>query len=202
MSYLSRVRVDKGEAARLRLGDTYAWHQQLWRVFPREDGAPRDFLFRLDDRRGTFRVLVLSPEPPTVPDWGSWEVKAVADSFLSHDRYAFQIRANPTIKRVVRDAAGGRKKNGRRTGIYDPQELNAWIRQKALQSGIEIIDCSAGPAIHGYFVKKGQRGKHIAVDFQGLLRVADRAAFEEAFRTGIGPAKAFGFGLLMLQPAA
>ncbi len=200
MSYLSQVRVGKGEAARLRLGDPYAWHQRLWRAFPGKDGKPRNFLFRVDDKHEFFRVLLLSPEPPVVPNWGSWEVKKVADGFLSHDRYLFQVRANPTIKRVVRDTAGERKKNGRRTGIYDFDGLHSWIGRKAQHAGIEILDCSPGPPIHSYFVKDSRRGKHIAVDFQGLLRVKDRAAFEKAFRAGIGPAKAFGFGLLMLQP--
>jgi CRISPR system Cascade subunit CasE len=202
MSYLSQVIVHKGEAARLQLQDTYAWHRQLWRAFPGRDGEPRDFLFRVDDRHETSRVLLLSVEPPVVPDWGSWEVKRVTDSFLSQDRYRFQVRANPTVKRVVRDTAGDRKKNGRRTGIYDPEGLRAWIDRKALEAGIEILDCSAGPAISSFFVKEGRRGKHIAVDFQGALRVKDRAAFEKTFYTGIGPAKAFGFGLLMLQPVA
>lgn len=202
MSYLSQVRIGKGEAARLRLRDAYAWHQKLWRAFPGKDGELRGFLFRIDDRHEVFRVLLLSPEPPVVPDWGRWEVKKVADRFLSHDHYLFQVRANPTIKRVVRDTAGERKKNGCRTGIYDSGELNAWIGRKALQSGIEILDYSAGPPIHSYFVKEARRGKHIAVDFQGTLRVKDRAAFEKAFYTGIGPAKAFGFGLLMLRPVA
>jgi CRISPR system Cascade subunit CasE len=202
MSYLSQIRVGKGEAARLRLQDAYSWHQELWRAFPGKDGELRSFLFRVEDRHEVFQVLLLSPEAPVVPDWGSWEVKKVANSFLSHDHYLFQVRANPTIKRVVRDTAGERKKNGRRTGIYDPEGLQAWIRRKALQAGIEILDCSAGPPIHGYFVKEGRRGKHIAVDFQGTLRVRDRAVFENTFRTGIGPAKAFGFGLLMLQPLA
>jgi len=202
MSYVSQVRVDKREAARLLLRDSYAWHQQLWRAFPGKDGELRSFLFRLDDRHEVFRVLLLSLEPPVVPDWGSWEVRKVAGGFLSHDHYLFQVRANPTIKRVVRDTAGEQKKNGRRTGIYDPEGLHAWIRRKALQAGIEILDCSAGPPLHSYFVKEGHRGKHIAVDFQGALRVKDRAAFEKTFRTGIGPAKAFGFGLLMLQPVA
>lgn len=202
MSYLSKVRVENGQAARLQLRDPYAWHQRLWRAFPGKDREVRSFLFRVDDRREAFRVLLLSPEPPLVPDWGSWQVKKVADGFLSHDHYLFQVRTNPTIKRVVRNTAGERKKNGRRTGIYDPGGLHAWIRRKALQAGIEIIDCFAGPPIHTYFVKEGRRGKHIAVDFHGALRVSEREAFRRAFETGIGPAKAFGFGLLMLQPVA
>jgi CRISPR system Cascade subunit CasE len=37
--------------------------------------------------------------------------------------------------------------------------------------------------------------------FDGALSVTDAAAFRAALETGIGPAKAFGFGLLSLSRA-
>jgi len=51
-----------------------------------------------------------------------------------------------------------------------------------------------------YFCKPGARGVHSAVDFQGVLQVTDGPKFRETFARGIGPAKAFGFGLLVLAP--
>ena len=202
MSYLSQIQVGKAEAARLRLRDTYAWHQQLWLVFPGRDEQRRSFLFRVDDKHEVFRVLLLSLGAPAPQAWGVWEVRRIADAFLAHDRYRFQVRANPTVKRVVWDESAGFRKNGRRTGIYDANALRAWIERKGQQSGFEVLECSAGPAMQSYFVKDARRGKHISVDFQGVLRVNDFATFEKAFHAGIGPAKAFGFGLLMLQPVA
>ena len=50
------------------------------------------------------------------------------------------------------------------------------------------------------FVKDGRRVKHVAVEFAGVLRVVDRERFAAAFYSGIGSAKGFGYGLLMLQP--
>ena len=50
------------------------------------------------------------------------------------------------------------------------------------------------------FVREGHRGKHISVDFRGVLHVMAPDIFNAAFQNGIGPAKAFGFGLLMLDP--
>jgi len=202
MSYLSQIQVEKAEAARLRLRDSYAWHQQLWLAFPGRNGESRTFLFRVDDRHDFFRVLLLSPAAPLTPGWGAWAVKSIAHSFLGHDRYLFQVRANPTVKRVVRDNNGGVKKNGRRSGIYDTDGLRTWMQRKAEQSGFELEHYEAGPPIQSYFVKDGRRGKHIAVDFRGRLRVTEPVAFDRAFHAGIGPAKAFGFGLLMLQPVA
>lgn len=202
MSYLSQIYIGKAEAARLRLADSYAWHQQLWRAFPGNDSEPRSFLFRVDDKHSAFRVLMLSGLEPSEQSWGAWEVRVVSDSFLAHSRYIFQVRANPTVKRAVFDNRGAFKKNGRRTGIFNAEELRSWIDRKARQSGFDLIECTAGPAINSFFVKDGRRGKHVAVDFQGVLTVNDYSAFQKAFRNGIGPAKAFGFGLLMLRPVA
>jgi CRISPR system Cascade subunit CasE len=202
MTWLSQIHVGKDEAARLRLNDTYAWHQRLWQVFSDTGEQERSFLFRIDDRHHRFRVLLLSPGAPSEQGWGTWQSKEVAPSFLQHDCYYFQLRANPTVKRVTRGDNGERKKNGRRTAIYDAGGLRDWIERKAIQSGFELLSFTSDPPIPYFFVKKGHRGKHIAVDFKGSLRVTNQERFERAFSKGIGPAKSFGFGLLMLQPAA
>ena len=202
MTYLSQILVGKGEAARDRLWDSYSWHRKLWDAFPGRPDASRSFLFRVDDKRDDFRILLLSLEHPVAPDWGRWHTKEVAASFLAHDCYRFQLRANPTVKRVVRLPGGDRKKNGRRTGIYDEASLLAWLERKAGESGFRIAEAVAGPPQETHFVKEGKKGKHNAVDFQGVLRILHREAFARAFHQGIGPAKAFGFGLLMLEPVA
>jgi len=53
-----------------------------------------------------------------------------------------------------------------------------------------------------YFEKNGQTGLHSAVEFQGVLAVTDPARFHETFTRGVGPAKAFGFGLLVIAPTS
>jgi len=203
MTYLSQIWVHHGEAAKRRFSDAYVWHQVLWSAFPGKDGQRRQFLFRVDDKHQRFRVMLLSPDRPIVPEWGTWETKEVAASFLSYRHYRFQLRANPTVKRVVRDKDGNKKKNGRRIGIYDEAGLGSWLDGKAEQSGFLVKECEIAPPMESCFVNKnGHRGKHNSVDFQGILEVIDREVFVGAFHHGIGPAKAFGFGLLMLQPVS
>lgn len=200
MTYLSQVQVGREEAAQRGLRDAYAWHQAIWEAFPGDPSGQRDFLFRLDDQREYFRILLLSERRPNLPEWGEWRTAEVKPSFLEHERYRFQLRANPTIRKVVRDEEGRRKKNGPRVGIYDEEGLRAWLDRRAEQAGFAVVESVVGTPRESFFVKKGSRGKHNDVDYQGLLQVIDRGAFERAFRGGIGPAKAFGFGLLMLQP--
>ena len=56
------------------------------------------------------------------------------------------------------------------------------------------------PKPRRYFQKGTTHGVHYAVEFQGVLTVTDSALFRTTFTTGIGSAKAFGFGLLALAP--
>jgi len=193
MMSLSQAIVAKREAARLRLRDAYAWHQAIWQAFPGRDGEPRDFLFRLDDRGTAFRVYVLSPRAPTLPGWGEWQSKPIAPLFLDHEAYRFQLKANPTMRRCS---------DRRRIGIYAEDRLRDWMLRKAQQAGVQIDEDSliVGPPTDEVFRRNGKQGKHVAADFQGLLRVIERPLFKETFTRGVGPAKAFGFGLLVIQP--
>ena len=51
-----------------------------------------------------------------------------------------------------------------------------------------------------YCHKLGTTGLHSAFEFQGVLVVTDAAAFRTILQCGIGSAKAFGFGLLVIAP--
>lgn len=193
MSYLTRLRIGLSQAAECELRDGYAWHAALWHAFPGRDGQSQPFLFRIDRRGDLVECLMLSDPEPKPQHWGAWEVKTVVPDFLEHSRYRFQIRANPTMRR---------SSDGRRLGIYGEDRLRAWLHRKADAAGFAVGNGSlvVGAPIDETFVKNGRRGKHVSVDFQGLLEVKDREAFRTAFANGIGSAKAFGYGLLMLQP--
>jgi len=194
---LSQVNISRRDAVQAGLRDGYAWHEGIWQAFPGHDGLHRQFLFRVDSRGAGFQVYVLSPVEPTVPRWGRWRSKAVKPSFLKHKSYRFQMKANPTLRQ-----SSSRK----RVGLCDEGKLRGWMVRKAKQHGFALEEefLIVGAPTQEVFAKKqgGRRGKHIAVDFQGVLAVEDRAAFGNAFAHGIGSAKAFGFGLLMLQPLA
>jgi CRISPR system Cascade subunit CasE len=190
MTWLSLVTVEKEDWAGL---DSYKRHQAIWQVFPRQDGRRRSFLYRVDDREREFRVYLLSPVRPTLPTWGKWQTKEITETFLDHDRYRFQLKVNPTMRR---------KEDGRRLGLFKEDLLRTWMSRKAETHGFEVLEgsLSVGAPIEERFYRDGTLGKHMGVDFQGVLKVTDREKFKRAFVEGIGSAKAFGFGLLMLQP--
>jgi CRISPR system Cascade subunit CasE len=207
MTHLTQVTLDFATAARLRLRDCYDWHQAVWKAFPGRDGERRDFLTRLDQRRDGFRLLIVSPSEPTRPEWcppECWRSKPIPETYFSRRRYAFQLCANPT-KKVSKLATDGQPtKNGKRVPLTAREEFVSWICRKGEQSGFTVNEETLRTFSRGreYFEKQGVRGLHSAVEFQGLLNVTDPAKFHESFTRGIGPAKAFGFGLLVIAPTS
>jgi CRISPR system Cascade subunit CasE len=193
MRCLSQAMIPVPVALRAGLTDGYAWHQAIWHAFPGKPDARRDFLFRADRRADACRVLLLSAEAPASGDVFAWRTRDVGDAFLGHAVYRFQLKANPTMRRSA---------DKRRLAIFDEGRLREWLERKAQMSGFAVAPetLSVGAPLAEVFVKNGRQGKHVSVDFEGVLRVIDRDAFTETFNNGIGSAKGFGYGLLMLQP--
>ena len=206
MSWLARIQIDYATATRHKLRDIYAWHQAMWRAFPRRDGEEREFLFRVDARDVGPEALILSRVEPARPDWcpdEEWSVRQIKPEVLGHRYYRFDLRANATRKVTKLTGSGEPSKNGRRAVISGEQELRAWLDRKATQGGFRVVDDSPlviDPRTDYHFRKGNTSGLHVGVRFRGALEVTDPARFKETFYQGIGSAKAFGFGLLLLQP--
>ena len=82
------------------------------------------------------------------------------------------------------------------------EDLVDWLKRKGEAGGF-LVDVDSLRILSGqreYFSKQGAKGLHASVDFEGVLKVTDSARFHEAFSRGVGPAKAFGFGLLIIAP--
>jgi CRISPR system Cascade subunit CasE len=209
VTYLTQVTVDFSTAARMRLRDSYDWHRAVWKAFPGRDNQPRDFLTRLDRRRNGFRLLLVSPVEPVRPDWcppdvASWQTKPIPDAYFTRNQYVFQLCANATKKVSKERPDGSLTKNGRRVPLGKREELVEWINRKGDSGGFTVDEVTLRTFFRGreYFARNGQPGLHSAVEFQGLLTVTDPAKFYETFTRGVGPAKAFGFGLLVIAPVA
>ena len=190
--FLSQIRLDKITAARHHLSDAYAWHSAVWQCFPDRPDKERNFLFRCDEQPTGFCLLILSPSRPSPPVWGRMETREVSQTFLEHPVYQFQLKANPTMRR---------KSDGRRLGIYQTDQLKAWMDKKAHNNGFAIISSLdiAGP-VDAVFFRNGKLGKHTWADFKGVLEVRNPNLFKTSFTVGIGSAKSFGYGMLMLKP--
>lgn len=210
--HLTKIEIDYETAHKAALRDAYAWHQWAWQAFPGRPGSDRDFLTRLDDTGDGFRFLIQSATLPQRPDtcpFDSWQTKEIPENFFQHSAYRFSLLANPTKKLPAPRDAAGKRRNAKRVPISKREDLIAWIARKGIQHGFHIDPNSLRtiPRPRQVFVKKSttdiQRhaGLHTATEFSGVLTVTDPAAFLAAIHTGIGSAKAFGFGMLCLSPS-
>lgn len=225
MNWLARMEIDAGIARREKAFDSYGWHQKLWECFPDRPEAKRDFMTRVDPLEGAFRLWVLSRHRPVCPEWcpeNDFELREVAPSFLSHRVYVFDLKANPTKALIQHDSHGqpllsatGKRKRGKRVPLVDPDELRTWLERKGevrcrdsltneeVPGGFRLVadkPLEISPMVESHFRKKGQSAYHGGVRFRGTLEVTDRSYFIKSYQEGVGSAKGFGFGLLLLAP--
>lgn len=190
--FLCQTEVPWAWALKRWLDDPYRLHQWVWKVLPGDPEAKRDFLFRVDESHGILRILLLSERVPAECADVIWKTTEVSPTFLGHGAYRFQLRANPTFRRAS---------DHRRLAIFDVLKLRDWFAGKFEAAGCEVRDLELSAPRKLRFRKGGScSGTLCAVDASGTLVVRDETAFRAAFDAGIGPAKGFGFGLLMLQP--
>lgn len=212
------------EAVHERLDGPYADHQWLWRWFPTERGAPRDFLFRQREVDGIPRYYVVSRRPP-VNGFGAWRAQSrdYAPQVHEGERLQFELRANPT----VRHGRDGKSKRHdvvmeAKTRMLTERGLSRWADwagdDKPSLQAVAHTACSAwlqrrGAAIgfapdadtlmvDGYeqHLEKPDRALCFStVDLSGQLIVTDPQAFQTALLGGVGSAKAFGCGLLLVR---
>lgn len=225
MKWLTRLEIDYDIARREKVFDSYAWHKKLWECFPGRPDNARDFMTRIDPLEGGFRAWILSKQKPVCPAWSAGEefsTKQISSSFLSHRYYAFDLKANP-VKVVVQydengqplRQANGKRKRGKRVPLVNQDDLKEWLVRKGnircrdqetgqdVSGGFRLVEgrpLEISPMMENYFRKQNQSAYHGGVQFRGTLEVIDREAFIRTYQEGIGSAKGFGFGLLLLAP--
>jgi CRISPR system Cascade subunit CasE len=197
------------------LADAYCEHQMLWQVFDADADTERDFLYRRDAHRGRPRYFVLSQRPPVNP-LGLWRIdppKPFEPRLHQGQRLAFMLRANPVVTRdgkrhdIVMDRK--RQLNWKSLPVNERPPLPeliptaglAWLRQRADRHGFTFDDDAI--RVEGYHQHRTRRSnrdiRFSTLDFTGLLIVTHPDAFLQSLRQGIGPAKAFGCGLMLVR---
>lgn len=192
-TFLNQAKVPWAWALKQGLGDPYKLHQWIWGVLPDDPEARRDFLFRSDVKGGILRILLLSERMPSQCGDVEWKTTEVSNTFLGHGAYRFQVRANPTFRR---------DSDHKRLAIFDEVKIRDWFTRKFTDAGCKLLELETTAPRKLQF-RKGT-GRHpvtaYSVDASGILAVHDESQFRATFDAGIGPAKGFGFGLLLLQP--
>lgn len=211
------------DAVHERLAGPYADHQWLWRWFPTEKGAPRDFLFRQREADGMPRYYVVSQRAP-VAEVGAWraQTRNYAPQIEKGERLQFELRANPTVRHgrdgkskrhdVVMEAKKkmlaerGYSRWAEWTGDDKPSlqalehaACSSWLQRRGAAVGFSLDANTL--MVEGYAQHQEKPDKALCfstVELSGQLTVIDPQSFQAALVGGIGSAKAFGCGLLLV----
>lgn len=206
----------------------YEQHQWLWQFLPENATAKRDFLFRRRDGENHspgFYVLSARELVTVSPAW-QVQSKPFNPQLLEGQRFAFELRANPVISHTVDgksrrdDVVMHRKRqllaerSFQRWSDWDDScpdkptlyELvqdacSKWLERRADACGFTIFDSENQLNVNGYLQQRADKRniRFTTVDFSGVLQVVNPELFEQAVFNGIGKAKAFGCGLMLLR---
>lgn len=185
----------------------YQLHQKIWRLFPDQESEQRSFLFRVENlgQAGVQKILLQSKEKPQASS---------GDLLLLHNKeidlsgikrqpkLRFMLRANPTKK--IKDQQGKTTNQGKvRVPLIDELEIMGWLKRQ-LQNCADINEDEFSILRQDLlsFRKPGDKQQHFGkiqtVTYTGIMSVTDYALLVDKISSGIGPAKAFGCGLLSL----
>lgn len=198
----------------------YDTHQELWRVFSDHQDRERDFVYR-EMEPGSF--LVVSARPPAV-DASLWSasIKLYDPKLHEGERLHFSLRVNPVRKthdetgRQVRhdvvqnafkrlEAEGATRADAPGRFALAQTAMAEWLAARAPRMGFAVED--EGLLVeaydrHVFHKQKGGRPVVVSVvDVRGFGCVTDPEALRAALFAGVGPAKAFGCGLLLVRRA-
>lgn len=119
--------------------------------------------------------------------------------------YGFSLVANTVRYKSPRQAVKTNDPDRRkRISLKTHEERIQWLARHAAQSGFEVVTVKETPNQGNKDIrKKGTEPFSVTTtQFDGILRITNKELFAKAFREGIGRAKAYGCGLLMLRKAA
>jgi len=229
--FLSKLVLNRGNAnVRRDLARPYEMHRTLMNAYGQARVENRcDLLFRVEPwRGGATVVLVQTREDPQ--GWTQLppgyllhpcESKCVDLAPVAGQRLRFRLRANPTKRVASGNERLGASMAGKRIGLISEAEQVRWLLRKAEAAGFHIpgewlkanrpetdepvlipnFRVEVIPEGRARNAKPGHGGEFLAVRFEGTLVVTDAEKFRAALASGIGSAKAFGFGLLSVGPA-
>lgn len=192
----------------------YGMHQWLWKFFGDDADAARDFIFRRHDIDDLPRVYVVSARPPASFS-ADWEVQTrdYAPQLKVGQRLSFVLCANPVVSKTGADGKSRRhdvvmqaKKDtvpadrAPRADMVE-QACLAWLQSRAANAGFELIGATvdAYRQQHAARRRQGDDIRFTSVEFAGKLVVRDAALFQRTLVQGLGHAKAFGCGLMLVK---
>lgn len=215
---LDRTSARVGEIFHLTRSDGYQDHRLVWSLFADGPERQRDFIYRRETWQGWPVYYTVSARVPA-DTTGKWRIysKPYRPNLRAGDILYFSLRVNPVRTRndpqkghhrhdVVMDAKRRLRGDGRSKALPRITEIMqeegvAWLESRCVQHGFNIqkSDIFADGYRQHVLYKKNNKISFSTLDFNGILRITDAELFVNALYRGVGPAKSFGCGLMMVK---
>ena len=224
--YISRIQLkhdtpDVKELVRLLSGDGYQAHRLIWNLYADSNDRKRDFLYRQEGDGSRPFFYAVSERFP-IDKTGMWQIdsKIYSPKLLKGQLLSFIIRVNPVrAKRdeqnklhrhdVVMDAKtdidkheNGTDENISLAGIVQ-EEGTKWLEMRSEKYGFSIDhNHIRADGYQQHVVHKRKTTSPIrfsTLDIGGVLTVIEPELFVKVLYKGIGPAKGFGCGMMMVK---
>jgi CRISPR system Cascade subunit CasE len=201
--YLSKIEIH-GKLLR----NPYLIHKALWGLFDNSPDQKRDYLFRVEKRKfSNAAVLLQSDREPMHRGNGSLTLlasKPINPFFPINMHLRYYTVCNP-VKTIYdesgRKNAKGEVKKCRVPLIREEEQIN-WFANKIKEGAkIESIEAQKLPPLYFKKAKEARSGKIQPVAFRGVIKIVNPDDLFSLLRSGIGPAKAFGCGLISFARA-
>lgn len=146
-------------------------------------------------REEDYLLLVQSTYPPVwraARDVVDSQMKEILlEELLETTTYFFRLRANTTKCKYQSN-----DQRGQIVGLYTATEQQEWLMSRAGDMGVEILSSQVTLSKREVFNYRGNTITLAVAQFDGVLQVRDDETFRCIIADGVGPAKAFGCGLL------
>jgi len=195
-------------------------HHLVWSLFG-DRGGDRHFLYRMTGPTAAETILIASDERPQ-DRHGLWELEVkdlrLLDTLAKGDRIEWSLRVNATVRSrsgtgresstshciVDRARRGGAKGTSMQVAM---QVVPPWLAVRLAAAGIEA--CAENMTVQAYDKRRFGHGPGApsplviiaTTDVVGSGVVHDADAVRRAMREGIGRARAYGCGLLLIRRA-
>lgn len=171
----------------------------LWRI---DRAGPGAWLYVVSPDEPDFTHLVEQAGWPTTEAWDTRSYEGLLGRLQKGDRWAFRLTANPTRSTRLRNS-----ERSQRLGHVTVQQQLDWVIDRTKSWGVRLPESEHGPALivrerrTWEFKRQASRITISAATFDGELIVEDPDLLRRALCFGIGPAKAYGCGLMTLAPS-
>lgn len=178
-------------------------HRSLMKAFDKSRNEV-NMLYRIIRSEKSIQIYVQSDD---IPDWGrikekgyrcikTKDITELLSSFREGQILHFTLLGCPSKK------IAGEGKNSKRILLRSEDLQLDWLKRQGEKNGFSIMEAHIASKSEMLSGEKQSGVFYLAgIPFEGTLKVSDSNAFAKGFQTGIGPEKAYGFGMLIISKA-